>query len=91
MGTHPPNPLRSVDVDAVRERCAKLLGAHPGAGWDVIAFLLERRVEDLDRAGMLVARLLDAGDDLTAKDAQAARAFLDGSDTPRAAPAVALT
>lgn len=39
--------------------------------------LLERRVEDLDRAGVLMARLLDAGDDLTAKDAQEARTFLD--------------
>lgn len=77
MGTHPPNPKHAVDVDGHRVRCAKLLGADPGVGWDVIAFLLEGRVEALDRAGVLLRRVLAAGDSLSARDAQEARAFLD--------------
>lgn len=77
MGTHPPNPKHTVDVDGYRVRCAKLLGAHPDVGWDVIAFLLEGRVEALDRACVLLRRLLEDADGLKTKDAQAARAFLD--------------
>lgn len=76
MGTHPPDPKTPAQPpEAVRRKCAELLGAHDGVGWDVIAFLLQGRINAHEHAKELLRRFLESGDDR--KTLQEARAFLE--------------